>query len=258
MKELAARFLGRVSANPDRIMHARDLFDTYSTTFSFEFFPPKTPEAAEQLFGAITELEPLKPTFVSITYGAGGSTRDLTHDLVVRLKQRGALNPVPHLTCVCHQEQELRSILERYARAGISNVLALGGDVPKEQQGYDRSRDAFQHAAGLVEFISHMNRSSVHPDPRGFGIGVAGYPEGHPGTPNRVKEMDYLKAKVDAQALSTILGNGAVDHRAAIDAFPGVEHDKEIREPLQHHRPLTLRTFHRSLLRWLRAQLLSR
>lgn len=200
MNELAARFLGRVSANPDRIMHARDLFDTYSTTFSFEFFPPKTPEAAEQLFGAITELEPLKPTFVSITYGAGGSTRDLTHDLVVRLKQRGALNPVPHLTCVCHQEHELRSILERYARAGISNVLALGGDVPKEQQGYDRSRDAFQHAAGLVEFISHMNRSSVHPDPRGFGIGVAGYPEGHPGTPNRVKEMDYLKAKVDAGA----------------------------------------------------------
>ncbi len=106
-------------------MHARDLFESCSTTFSFEFFPPKTPEAAEQLFGAINELEPLKPNFVSITYGAGGSTRELTHDLVVRLKQRGVLDPVPHLTSVCHQEPELRSILERYARArGSATCLA--------------------------------------------------------------------------------------------------------------------------------------
>lgn len=185
-------------------MHARDLFDTFSTTFSFEFFPPKTPESAEQLFAAITELEPLKPSFVSITYGAGGSTRDLTHELVVRLKQRGVLDPVPHLTCVCHAEPELRSILDRYAHAGIANVLALGGDVPKERPGYDRAQDAFQNACGLVGYISKFNqhaaRAAGHPDPRGFGIGVAGYPEGHPGTPNRVKEMDYLKAKVDAGA----------------------------------------------------------
>jgi methylenetetrahydrofolate reductase (NADPH) len=185
-------------------MHARDLFDANSTTFSFEFFPPKTPEAAEQLFNAISELEPLKPNFVSITYGAGGSTRDLTNDLVVRLKQRGVLDPVPHLTCVCHQKDELRAILERYAQAGISNILALGGDVPREMAGYDRSKDAFQNACGLVEFVrgfnEEMKRSGGHSDPRGFGIGVAGYPEGHPGTPNRVKEMDYLKAKVDAGA----------------------------------------------------------
>lgn len=185
-------------------MHARDLFDTHSTTFSFEFFPPKTAEAADQLFAAISELEPLRPNFVSITYGAGGSTRDLTNEMVVRLKQRGVLDPVPHLTCVCHQQGEIRSILERYAQAGISNILALGGDVPKDLANHDRSKDAFQHAAGLVGFIRSFNdelkRSGGHPDPRGFGIGVAGYPEGHPGTPNRVKEMDYLKAKVDAGA----------------------------------------------------------
>jgi methylenetetrahydrofolate reductase (NADPH) len=191
-------------ADPGFPMHAQDLFTTYSTTFSFEFFPPKTPEAAEQLFSAISELEPLKPSFVSITYGAGGSTRELTNDLVLRLKQRGVLDPVPHLTCVCHQEPELRAILEKYAAAGIGNILALGGDVPRDRADYDRGRDAFQNACGLVGFIRKFNdevaRSGGHPDTRGFGVGVAGYPEGHPGTPNRVKEMDYLKAKVDAGA----------------------------------------------------------
>ena len=130
-------------------MHVRDLFETYPTTFSFEFFPPKTADSAEQLFAAITELEALKPSFVSITYGAGGSTRDLTHDLVVRLKQRGVLDPFPHLTCVCHKEDEIRMILERYAAAGISNLIALGGDIPQSMAGWDRDKDSFKHAADL-------------------------------------------------------------------------------------------------------------
>ncbi|HVU63658.1 MAG TPA: methylenetetrahydrofolate reductase [NAD(P)H] [Phycisphaerales bacterium] len=180
-------------------MHARELFDTFPATFSFEFFPPKTAEAAEQLYHSISELETLKPQFVSITYGAGGSTRDLTHDLVVRIKQRGVVDPFPHLTCVGHTEKEVRSILERYAAAGISNIIALGGDLPQGTT-HDRSKDAFRHACDLVAFIQNFNATGSHPDQRGFGIGVAGYPEGHPGTPNRVKEMDYLKAKVDAGA----------------------------------------------------------
>jgi methylenetetrahydrofolate reductase (NADPH) len=183
-------------------MHARELFDTYPATFSFEFFPPKTAEAAEQLYQSISELEGLKPQFVSITYGAGGSTRDLTHDLVVRIKQRGVVDPFPHLTCVGHTQAEVQAILDRYAAAGISNIIALGGDLPKGTQ-HDRSNDAFRHASDLVAFIQKFNAGrgvGSHPDPRGFGIGVAGYPEGHPGTPNRVKEMDYLKAKVDAGA----------------------------------------------------------
>ncbi len=180
-------------------MHAKDLFEHYPATFSFEFFPPKTAESAEQLYESIGELEGLKPQFVSITYGAGGSTRDLTHDLVLRLKQRGVLDPFPHLTCVGHTEAEVRSILERYAAAGISNIIALGGDLPKGS-GLDRSKDAFAHAADLVRFIKDFNAEGHHPDPRGFGICVAGYPEGHPGTPNRVKEMEYLKQKVDAGA----------------------------------------------------------
>lgn len=181
-------------------MHIRDLFEHQRTTFSFEFFPPKTAESAEALYSAISELETLKPSFVSITYGAGGSTRGLTHDLVVRLKARAGLDPAPHLTCVCHQEAEVREILERYAVAGISNIIALGGDLPQAQGGWDRSKDAFRYGSDLVAFIRKFNTAGVHPDKRGFGIGVAGYPEGHPGTPNRVREMDNLKAKVDAGA----------------------------------------------------------
>lgn len=181
-------------------MHIHDIFDKHRTTISFEFFPPKTEKSAESLYGTIAELEAYKPSFVSVTYGAGGSTRELTHDLVVRIKEQTSLDPVPHLTCVCHQEDEIRSIVERYAEAGVSNILALGGDPPQDRGDYDRSQDAFQQAAGLVSFIRKFNESGVHPDPRGFGIGVAGFPEGHPGTPNRLEEMDYLKAKVDAGA----------------------------------------------------------
>lgn len=181
-------------------MHIRDVFDIQPATYSFEFFPPKTDDAAESLYAAITELEALKPSFVSITYGAGGSTRDMTHDLVVRLKGAGVVDPVPHLTCVGHSEAEIQRVLERYAHAGISNILALGGDLPQSMQGHDRSKDAFKHAADLVRFIQRFNASGIHPDKRGFGIGIAGFPEGHPATPNRVKEMEYLRAKVDAGA----------------------------------------------------------
>lgn len=180
-------------------MHITDIVQKDSPTFSFEFFPPKTPEAAETLYQTIRELEAYMPHFVSVTYGAGGSTRDLTHDLVERIKNTTKLNPVPHLTCVCHTESEIDAILLRYARSAISNILALGGDPPRDVP-YDKSGDFFQHAVDLVKFIRRFNDSGVHPDPRGFGIGVAGFPEGHPATPNRLVEMDHLKAKVDAGA----------------------------------------------------------
>ncbi len=181
-------------------MHIKDIFSQNSTTFSFEFFPPKTAEAAEALYTSMTELESLRPSFVSVTYGAGGSTRELTRDLVVKLKHQTTLDPVPHLTCVCHKAAEIDAILERYADAKISNVLALGGDVPRNLVDYSRADDAFRFATDLVKHIVAFNNRRRHPDARGFGICVAGYPEGHPATPNRVKEMDYLKAKVDAGA----------------------------------------------------------
>ena len=181
-------------------MHIRDIFKRQRTTFSFEFFPPKSAEAAESLFGTIAELESLRPTFVSVTYGAGGSTRELTNNLVVRLREQTTLNPMPHLTCIGHDEGEIRAILERYAERGISNILALRGDPPAQQPGFDRSRDAFKRATELVAFLRRFNDSGRHPSPGGFGIGIAGFPEGHPETPNRLVELDHLKAKVDAGA----------------------------------------------------------
>ncbi|HUD21366.1 MAG TPA: methylenetetrahydrofolate reductase [NAD(P)H] [Acidobacteriaceae bacterium] len=181
-------------------MHIHDIFASDKTTVSFEFFPPKTEADAEVLYENIAHLEALHPSFVSVTYGAGGSTRQLTHDLVLRLKQTTALDPIPHLTCVCHNEREIEEILTKYAQAGVSNILALGGDPPRELLNYDRKANAFQHAADLVRFLRRFNERGVHPDHRGFGIGVAGFPEGHPETPNRLEEMDHLKAKIDAGA----------------------------------------------------------
>jgi methylenetetrahydrofolate reductase (NADPH) len=180
-------------------MHIKEIMRGDSPTFSFEFFPPKSPEAAETLYRTIRDLEAYLPHFVSVTYGAGGSTRDLTHDLVERIQHTTKLDPIPHLTCVCHNEEEIDGILRRYARSAIGNILALGGDRPIGIA-YDKSRDSFKHAIDLVKFIRRFNESGAHPDRRGFGIGVAGFPEGHPTTPNRLLEMDYFKAKVDAGA----------------------------------------------------------
>lgn len=181
-------------------MHIRDIFATDQTTVSFEFFPPKTVQDAQTLYENIAQLEALQPSFVSVTYGAGGSTRELTHDLVIRLKQTTTLDPIPHLTCVCHSEQEIDDILTKYAEAGVNNTLALGGDPPRDLMNYDRNTDVFRHAIDLVKFIRRFNERGVHSDPKGFGIGVAGFPEGHPATPNRLDEMDHLKAKIDAGA----------------------------------------------------------
>jgi methylenetetrahydrofolate reductase (NADPH) len=178
-------------------MHIQDIFKTRATTFSFEFFPPKTDQASTELFATIAHLQALQPSFVSVTYGAGGSTRERTHDLVVRIQRETMLTAVSHLTCVCHSQDELAAILDRYSDSAIENILALGGDPPQTLKGHDRSRDAFQYAEQLVRFIRSRERV---PDGRGFGIGVAGFPEGHPVTPNRLKELDFLKRKVDAGA----------------------------------------------------------
>ncbi len=178
-------------------MHFRDIFVQQNRTCSFEFFPPKTDPAAEELFGTLTQFQTLRPSFVSVTYGAGGSTRERTHGLVLRMKRETALDPVPHLTCVCHDETEIGKVLERYAEAGISNIMALRGDEPKD---YDGKAGSFPYATDLVRFIRKFGERGGHADKRGFGIGVAGYPEGHASTPNRLLEMDYLKAKVDAGA----------------------------------------------------------
>jgi len=181
-------------------MHIADAFERDTTTFSFEFFPPRSDEAWEALFRRIADFESLQPSFVSVTYGAGGSTREQTHELVVRLQRETLLKPIPHLTCVCHKRDQIEGILARYAEAGVGTILALHGDPPASMTDYDPAEDDFRYAADLVKCIKEFCAEGRHPDRRGFGIGVAGFPEGHPGTLNRLKEMDHLKAKVDAGA----------------------------------------------------------
>jgi len=178
-------------------MHIQDIFEQHPTTFSFEFFPPKTPESSQRLFDNIRQLEALRPAFVDVTYGAGGGTRELTNEVVLRIQKETGIETVPHLTCVCHQQAEIDQILETWAEANVGTILALSGDIPRDKPDWDRSKDAFRYAADLVK---HIKSFKGHRDPRGFGIGVAGFPEGHPETPNRLKEIEFLKAKVDAGA----------------------------------------------------------
>ena len=122
--------------------------------FSFEFFPPKAGEAWDALFSGISEFEQLQPSFVSVTYGAGGSTRARTHDLVVRLRSETSLLPMPHLTGRGHTKAEIESILVRYAESGVNNILALRGDPPKDG---DSGPGDFPHAVDLVRFINAFN-----------------------------------------------------------------------------------------------------
>jgi methylenetetrahydrofolate reductase (NADPH) len=173
-------------------MHISKILSSNKISFSFEFFPPKDASASEQLFQSIRELTPLGPSYVSVTYGAGGSTRELTHDLVVRLNRETNLTVIPHLTCVCSRREETLSILNKYTDSGIENIMALGGDAPRGQDCTLPAGDGFTYAAELVTFTKkHFPK---------MGIGVAGFPEGHPKTPNRLKEIEYLKAKVDQGA----------------------------------------------------------
>ncbi len=181
-------------------MHIADILNAPKPSLSFEFYPPKAASAWDDLYETIRELETLSPSFVSVTYGAGGSTRELTHDLVVRIKETTGIPPVPHLTCVGHTREEIDAILTRYAKAGVNNILALRGDPPKDQPDYDWTQGDFRYASDLVAHIKNFNETGEHPDPRGFGIGVAGFPEGHPATANRVDELAFLKAKFEAGA----------------------------------------------------------
>ena len=160
--------------------------------FSFEFFPPKTEKSSSALYQSIKELTPIQPSYVSVTYGAGGSMRNLTHDLLMRVRKETNLTVVAHLTTIGATRSEISEILQQYADSGINNIMALRGDPPKGSSEFIQPKDGFRYAADLVAFIK-----KEFPQ---MGIGVAGFPEGHPETPNRLKEMDYLKAKVDAGA----------------------------------------------------------
>jgi len=173
-------------------MHITDILKNNRISFSYEFFPPKDQAASDQLFSTISDLFPLEPAYVSVTYGAGGSTRELTHDLVIRIQNETKLTVVSHLTCIGASKDQIHAILDDYNKNNISNIMVLRGDPPRGSSLPECHPDGFKHAAELVVFIKkHFPQ---------MGIGVAGFPEGHPEMPNRMKEIEYLKAKVDEGA----------------------------------------------------------
>ncbi|MCJ8328610.1 MAG: methylenetetrahydrofolate reductase [NAD(P)H] [Lentisphaeria bacterium] len=160
-------------------------------SYSFEFFPPKTEAASSELEKQVGELADLKPSYVSVTCGAGGSTRNRTEELVLKLNQELGIPAVPHLTCVGQTRSDLRTSIEQYRDSGVKNILALRGDPPKGESAFIPPKDGLSYAAELVSLIREIGD---------FGIGVAGYPEGHPETSDKLKDLDYLKQKVDAGA----------------------------------------------------------
>ncbi len=144
--------------------------------YSFEFFPPKTPAAVRTLEQTLHDLEPLQPSFVSVTYGAGGSTREMTHDIVVRINRDTSLTAMAHLTCAAHTRDELVTIITRYRDAGVENILALGGDPPKE---LNLPPGELAHATDLIALVRELGD---------FSVGVAVHPEGHPASTNRADD----------------------------------------------------------------------
>ncbi len=166
-------------------------FETEPRTFSFEFFPPKTAEAVEILFRTALRLRALGPSFVSVTYGAGGSTRRHTIDLTSRFKDELGLTAMAHLTCVGHSRTELVETLNELKSRGIENLMLLRGDPPAGQSSFVPTLDGFSNAYQLI----HLARSMED-----FCIGCAGYPEGHQECPDKQADLEHLKLKVDSGA----------------------------------------------------------
>lgn len=162
---------------------------------SFEFFPPKTEKMQETLWECVKRLEPLAPSFVSVTYGAGGTTRERTHDTVVRIARESTLKPAAHLTCVGHSQGEVDDIARRYWDEGIRHIVALRGDAPEGSGAYQPTPGGYAYAVDLVKGLKRIND---------FEISVAAYPEMHPDAPNPGFDLDNLKRKVDAGATRAI------------------------------------------------------
>lgn len=171
-------------------MRIRELLTTGRPSFSFEFFPPKTEEGGNHLLETIESLRDLRPTYVSVTYGAGGSTRDLTIDLVQRIKSKFGIETMAHLTCVGSNQDEIAATLNRFKDGGVENVLALRGDPPKNQQHFERVEGGFGYSSELTSFI----RGGAW----GFCVAGACYPEGHTEATSLDADIENLKRKVEA------------------------------------------------------------
>ncbi len=166
-----------------------------SVQVSFEFFPPKTPKMETSLWRAIGRLEPLAPRFVSVTYGAGGSTRERTHATVARVRRETGLEPAAHLTCVGATREQVQEVVRGYHDAGVRHIVALRGDPPEGDAKYRPHPGGFVNAADLVKGLREVGE---------FEISVAAHPEGHPDSPSLDADLDNLARKIDAGATRAI------------------------------------------------------
>jgi len=203
-------------------MRIRDLLNSNGPLFSFEFFPPKTAAGEQSLYQTVERLRELRPTFVSVTYGAGGSTREKTLELVQRIKHDIGIEAMAHLTCVGADRDEIHAVLERLATAGIENVLALRGDPPRDQASFTRPASGFGYAAELVQFIRGSGFT--------FCLGGACYPEGHVECRDRELDLIHLKRKVDC-GLEFVITQLFFDN-ADYFAFVERAHARGIRVPI--------------------------
>lgn len=165
------------------------------TAISFEFYPPKTLDAAFRLYDTVQSLAPYRPEFVSVTYGAGGTTRQLTHEAVKAIGQSFGLNVAAHLTCVDASRTETLEIADAYAEAGVTEIVALRGDPPKGASGFCPRDDGFASSVELIGALAATGKFRLH---------VGAYPEKHPESPDAKADIDWLKAKIDAGASTAI------------------------------------------------------
>ncbi len=176
-------------------MKLADLYARPGLTLSVEFFPPKTDKGEENLFNEIETIKRLNPAFCSVTYGAGGSTREKTVDLVDRIHRESCLEVMCHLTVVGQSKDEARSILKKLKHRGIENLIALGGDPPQGMADWRPHPDGFHHAVELVREAVALG---------GFSVAVAGFPEVHPRAVSRAADLKYMRDKIDAGAVAII------------------------------------------------------
>jgi methylenetetrahydrofolate reductase (NADPH) len=164
-------------------------------TVSFEFFPPKSLEGSFRLWDCVNTLAPLDPSFVSVTYGAGGTTRKLTHDAVTTIHKTSGLNVAAHLTCVDATKAETLAIAQSYAASGVRDLVALRGDAPKGASNFTAHPDGFENSVALIEALADLDT---------FNIRVGAYPEKHPEAADQAADIAFLKRKFDAGAASAI------------------------------------------------------